>query len=248
MRASQARPLASRRHLARRSGGRAGGEGRGGKGRGGKGHAGATAVRAAVATGQRPWQAARVVPVAVHCGPVVVVVPLSLSFVCVSLARRPRAWGRRPGSGEPGERVGALRRPRHVLHHPLRFGASDRDPAFGVLLAIQFEHRDSLTHSLTHSLSLTLTHFHSLSLTHSFRPVISLLILKTGTLETTLLYRAVSRLPPVSFYRVRPLTCSRGRDYHITRRTRHELQAHHGPVALLNRPCAGPALVCEVLV
>ena len=159
------------------------------KGRGGKGHAGATAVRAAVATGQRPWQAARVVPVAVHCGPVVVVVPLSLSFVCVSLARRPRAWGRRPGSGEPGERVGALRRPRHVLHHPLRFGASDRDPAFGVLLAIQFEHRDSLTHSLTHSLSLTLTHFHSLSLTHSFRPVISLLILKTGTLETTLLYR-----------------------------------------------------------
>ena len=38
---------------------------------------------------------------------------------------------------------------------------------------------------------------------------------------------------------------SRGRDYHISRRTRHELQAHHGHVALLNRPRAGPALVCE---
>ena len=34
----------------------------------------------------------------------------------------------------------------------------------------------------------------------------------------------------------------------ISRRTRHELQAHHGHVALLNRPRAGPALVCEVLV
>ena len=32
---------------------------------------------------------------------------------------------------------------------------------------------------------------------------------------------------------------SRGRDYHISRRTRHELQAHHGHVALLNRPRAG---------
>ena len=41
---------------------------------------------------------------------------------------------------------------------------------------------------------------------------------------------------------------SRGRDYHISRRTRHELQAHHRHVALLNRPRAGPALVCEVLV
>ena len=41
---------------------------------------------------------------------------------------------------------------------------------------------------------------------------------------------------------------SRGRDYHISRCTRHELQAHHGHVALLNRPRAGPALVCEVLV
>ena len=28
----------------------------------------------------------------------------------------------------------------------------------------------------------------------------------------------------------------------------HELQAHHGHVALLNRHRAGPALVCEVLV
>ena len=41
---------------------------------------------------------------------------------------------------------------------------------------------------------------------------------------------------------------SRGRDYHISRCTRHELQAHHGHVALLNRPRAGPALLCEVLV
>ena len=32
---------------------------------------------------------------------------------------------------------------------------------------------------------------------------------------------------------------SRGRNYHISRRTRHELQAHHGHVALLNRPRAG---------
>ena len=39
-----------------------------------------------------------------------------------------------------------------------------------------------------------------------------------------------------------------GRDYHISRCTRHELQAHHGHVALLNRPRAGPALVCEMLV
>ena len=39
---------------------------------------------------------------------------------------------------------------------------------------------------------------------------------------------------------------SRGRDYHISRCTRHELQAHHlGHVALLNRPRAGPALVCD---
>ena len=36
--------------------------------------------------------------------------------------------------------------------------------------------------------------------------------------------------------------------YHIPRRTRHELQAHHGHVTILNRPRAGPALVCEVLV
>jgi hypothetical protein len=43
-----------------------------------------------------------------------------LSFDCVSLARRPRGRGRRPGSGEPGERVGALRRPPHVLDCPLR--------------------------------------------------------------------------------------------------------------------------------
>ena len=34
---------------------------------------------------------------------------------------------------------------------------------------------------------------------------------------------------------------SRTRDYHISRCTRHELQAHHGHVALLNRPRAGPA-------
>ena len=40
---------------------------------------------------------------------------------------------------------------------------------------------------------------------------------------------------------------SRTRDYHISRCTRHELQAHHGHVALLNRPRAGSALVCEVL-
>ena len=29
---------------------------------------------------------------------------------------------------------------------------------------------------------------------------------------------------------------------------RDELQAHHGHVALLNRPRVGPTLVCEVLV
>ena len=37
-----------------------------------------------------------------------------------------------------------------------------------------------------------------------------------------------------------------GRDYHISRGTRHELQAHHGYVAILNRPRAGSALVSEV--
>ena len=50
---------------------------------------------------------------------------------------------------------------------------------------------------------------------------------------------------------------SRGRNYHISRRTRHELQAHHVHVALLNRPRAEPAsrslglwceCECEVLV
>ena len=35
----------------------------------------------------------------------------------------------------------------------------------------------------------------------------------------------------------------RGRNYHTSRRTRHELQAHHGHVALLNRPRAAPAMV-----
>ena len=37
---------------------------------------------------------------------------------------------------------------------------------------------------------------------------------------------------------------SRGRDYHISRRTRHELHAHHGHVALLNRPRVGPSCAC----
>ena len=36
---------------------------------------------------------------------------------------------------------------------------------------------------------------------------------------------------------------SRGRNYHTPRRSRHELQAHHGHVALLNRPRAVPAMV-----
>ena len=40
--------------------------------------------------------------------------------LCVSSARRPRDWGRRPGSEEPGERVGVLQRPPHVLDRPLR--------------------------------------------------------------------------------------------------------------------------------
>ena len=35
---------------------------------------------------------------------------------------------------------------------------------------------------------------------------------------------------------------SRGRDYHISRRTRHELQAHHGHVTILNRPACGTRL------
>ena len=41
------------------------------------------------------------------------------------MARRPRDRGRRPGSEEPGERVGALRRPPHVLDCPLRLCPSE---------------------------------------------------------------------------------------------------------------------------
>jgi hypothetical protein len=40
--------------------------------------------------------------------------------LCVSLARQPRGWGRRPGSEELGERVGVLQRPPRVLDRPLR--------------------------------------------------------------------------------------------------------------------------------
>ena len=42
------------------------------------------------------------------------------SVLCVSLARQPRGWGRRPGSEELGERVGVLQRPPRVLDSPLR--------------------------------------------------------------------------------------------------------------------------------
>jgi hypothetical protein len=63
-----------------------------------------------------------------------------LSFGCVSLARRPRDRGRRPGSGEPGERVRALRRPPHVLDRPLRRCPSE---TLGLLIILPI--RSSLT-------------------------------------------------------------------------------------------------------
>ena len=42
---------------------------------------------------------------------------------------------------------------------------------------------------------------------------------------------------------IRRPSFSPGRNYHTSRRTRHELQAHHGHVALLNRPRSAPAMV-----